>query len=118
MGDLAACGVEPSRIAHVEHTFETTDYPSTGRGHEEHKGSAEPEEYTPPPPQQQQVTRGSSGDRNAAVVGPEPSAEWRQSLEREDEIVGVEDTDEVRARKKREPGACHMIAYGWGLFGF
>lgn len=114
LGGLSARGVEPSRIAHVEHTFKAPGGRSASvSGHEEEKESAAAGQPT------QQATTGSrSGGRgressratsssvgrghestraSSALVGREPSAESKQSVADEDEVViGIEDIDEVR----------------------
>lgn len=102
--------MEPSRIAHVEHTFKVPGRSAPGRGrqsapgrggHEEEKESAAAGQRT------RQATGSSSGGggrgrdisratTTSALVGRrEPSEEAKQSVADEDEAVGIEDLDEV-----------------------
>lgn len=97
MGGLSARGVEPSRIAHVEHTFKVPGRSPSRSGQEEEKESAAAGQST------QQATGSSRGGRGGrrsrgttALVGPEISAESKQSVADEDEVVGNEDIDEVK----------------------
>ena len=115
LGGLSARGVDPRRIAHVEHTFKVPGRSAAnGPGHEEQKESA----AATAGQSTQQATGSSSGVRggrecsraassvgrgrkstraSSALVGREPSAESKRSVaDEEDEVViGIEDIEEV-----------------------
>lgn len=69
MGGLSACGVEPSRIAQVEQTFNMSDRSAVGPGQEEQKESAAAGEST-----QQATMSGSSGGRGCGRSSSRPTA--------------------------------------------
>ena len=111
LGGLSARGVKPSRIAHVEHTFKAFKVPGRPAnvpGHEEEKESM-PAPAPAPGQSTQQASGSSSGGRgressraSSALVGREPSAESKQSVAGEDDVIGIEDVDEVRQDRSGE----------------
>lgn len=120
LGGLSARRVEPSRIAHVEHTFKVPGRPATGSGRQEEKESAAAAAG--------QSTRQAAGSSSAgrdressrashpggargressrvasASAGRDPSAESKQSVANEDEAIGIEDIDEVTTGQGEHP---------------
>lgn len=109
MGGLSSRGVEPSRIAHVEHTFKAPGRSATDPGLEEEKESAAAGQSTHQATGSSSRGRGSGSIRAAsALVGHEPSAESKQSVADEDKVIGIEDTDEVRGPSGRR-GRCEIF---------
>ncbi|CAN0464708.1 unnamed protein product, partial [Ectocarpus sp. 12 AP-2014] len=113
MGGLSACGVEASRIAHVEHKFKIPGRSGVGLGSKDGSESAAGAGAT----KQEAADGGSSTTATttsntdssssssgggggfsrksvAAVVGPEPSLDSSQHAAGDDVIVGTEDIDE------------------------
>lgn len=96
MGGLSTQGVEPSRIASVEHTFMIPGRSTAGKAGP--SGSMPPGGESGGQKLSAASVRGSGGIRRrkeAAMVGSEPSPEAQQGAAADDEIVGAEDIDEV-----------------------
>lgn len=98
MGGLSGCGVDPSRIASVQHTFKIPGRSAAGKLAQSMPSGAE----TVSEKQPAASVKGSGSDgigsrrKAVAMVGPEPSPELRQGAAGDDEIVGSEDIEEVR----------------------
>ncbi|CAM9980398.1 unnamed protein product [Pylaiella littoralis] len=93
MGGLSACGVETSRIAHVEHTFKIPDRSGTEFWQDGRSPSPAARAST-----QAAGNGGSkgrdSGGNTAAMVGFKPSAGSRQSVAGGGGVVETESLDE------------------------
>ncbi|CAM9245435.1 unnamed protein product [Scytosiphon promiscuus] len=97
MGGLSAYGVDPTRIASVEHTFKIPGRSAAGKAAQPMPSAAESGSEKQPAAG---VKSGSGSDggsgrrKDVSMVGPEPSSELRQGAAGDDEIVGSEDIEE------------------------
>lgn len=117
MGGLSACGVEASRIAHVEHKFKIPGRSGVGLGSKEagsessagagatRQEAADSGSSTTTATTTSNTDSSSSGGgfgrKGVAVVGPEPSLDSSQHAAGDDVIVGTEDIDEVSGYFRR-----------------
>lgn len=109
MGGLSACGVETSRIAHVEHTFKIPDRSGTEFWQDGRSPSPAARAST------QAAGNGGSkgrdgGGNTAAMIGFKPSAGSRQSVAGGGGVVETESLDEVvRSCRMIAPRVRHVV---------